>query len=87
MTESCPHGHVPHTCTACHLARDRERLTQRCEALHVDREILDNRVKAEMPRIVAMVDGLLAVVEALGDEAERGRARKARRALSGGDHG
>lgn len=64
---------------------DETKLTQRCESLHVDREILDNRVKAEVPRIVGMIDGLLAVVESLGDAGERSRARKARRALGGAD--
>lgn len=56
-------------------------LTQRCESMHVDREILDNRLEAEVLRILDMADGLLQVVEALGNEPARLRAARARHEL------
>jgi len=52
------------------------------ERAHVGREILDNRVKSSAPRIIDMIDGLLSVVESLGDASESRRARAARLALT-----
>lgn len=60
-----------------------DRASRAFEAAHVDREILDNRVKSQVPRIIDMITGLLEVVEKLGDSSESARATAARKALAG----
>lgn len=84
MNRACYIHDRPNPCPLCEGSnRAADRATRAFESEHVSRELLDNNVKSALPRIIDMIDGLLAVVESLGDSSEAERAKKARRALGG----